>query len=109
MRVQKFLKKAEKWAALSSDYLIADSRGIQEYLLNKYQKNSFFIPYGAELIDGVSEELLNTRQLKKYSYNLCIARMEPENNIETIIKGHLLAGVSLPLIISGGLDNNFGS
>lgn len=107
--VQKFLQKAEKWAALSSDYLIADSKGIQEYLLEKYQKDSFFIPYGAELATQVDGALLEKRQLKKYRYNLLIARMEPENNIETIIKGHLLSGQALPLLIIGGYNSSFGS
>jgi len=37
--VQRFLKKAEKWAALSSDHLIADSIGIQTYLLEKYKND----------------------------------------------------------------------
>jgi hypothetical protein len=106
--VQKFLQKAEKWAALHSDYLIADSKGIQEYLLQKYHRDSFFIPYGAELVTQVDESLLAKKNLKKDSYNLLIARMEPENNIEIIIKGHLLANSMLPLIIIGSYANRFG-
>ena len=34
--------------------------------------------------------------------------MEPENNIETIIKGCLLAKKPLPLLIIGGYTNSFG-
>jgi hypothetical protein len=107
--VRKFLKRAEKWAVFSSHYLIADSKGIQEYLLNKYRKKSFFIPYGAELITSSNEELLAGKNLIKYNYNLLIARMEPENNIETIIKGHLLAKHPFPLVIVGGYNNRFGA
>jgi hypothetical protein len=35
--------------------------------------------------------------------------MEPENNIEIIIKGHLLANYSFPLVIIGGCNNRFGA
>src|SRR5215467_1651561 len=41
--VRAFLKRAEKWAVRSSDRLIADSKGIQEYLLDKYNKHATFI------------------------------------------------------------------
>jgi glycosyltransferase involved in cell wall biosynthesis len=92
--VRKFLKRAEKWAVFSSHYLIADSKGIQDYLLKKYKMTSFFIPYGAEIVTNANEGLLHQNNLVKYNYNLLIARMEPENNIETIIKGHLLANYS---------------
>ena len=108
-QVQKFLQKAEKWAAVSSHYLIADSKGIQEYLLEKYDRKSFYIPYGAELIGSKDENMLASKKLTKYGYNLLIARMEPENNIETIIKGHLFANASAPLIIIGGYNNAFGA
>jgi glycosyltransferase involved in cell wall biosynthesis len=107
--VRKFLKRAEKWAVFSSHYLIADSKGIQEYLLQKYHRDSFFIPYGAELVTQVDESLLAKKNLKKETYNLLIARMEPENNIETIIKGHLLTNSLLPLIIIGSYTNRFGT
>jgi hypothetical protein len=107
--VRKFLKRAEKWAVFSSHYLIADSKGIQDYLLKKYKMTSFFIPYGAEIVTNANEGLLHQNNLVKYNYNLLIARMEPENNIETIIKGHLLANYSFPLVIVGGYSNRFGA
>jgi glycosyltransferase involved in cell wall biosynthesis len=108
-QVQKFLQKAEKWAAISSDFLIADSIGIQEYLLQKYRRNSFFIPYGAEIVNSVDKSLLIKKGITYPAYNLLIARMEPENNIEVIIQGHLLANTAMPLIIVGSYKNSFGS
>jgi glycosyltransferase involved in cell wall biosynthesis len=107
--VQQFLKKAEKWAALKSDYLIADSKGIQEYLLKKYNRESAFIAYGAELVVHTDENVVIEKGLKKYEYDLLIARMEPENNIETIIQGHIMANSSKPLIIIGNYKNAYGS
>ena len=50
--VQKFLKYAEKLAVKSSDYLISDSIGIQDYLKEKYKVNSEYIAYGAEVFQN---------------------------------------------------------
>lgn len=107
-KVQLFLKQAEKWAALYSDYLIADSKGIQAYLMEKYKKKSAFIAYGASLVTQTNEAFLEAKGLKKYAYNLLIARMEPENNIETIIKGHVMSTNVKPLIIIGNYKNKYG-
>ena len=107
--VRQFLRMAEKWAALNSDFLIADSKGIQQYLLDKYHKPSTFIPYGAHLVTKTDESLLKEKNIEKHAYDLLIARMEPENNIETIIKGHLLSASTIPLLIIGNYKNKFGA
>mgnify|MGYP001550570049 CR=1 FL=1 len=107
--VQNFLRKAEKWAALHSDFLIADSKGIQEYLLRKYQKPSCFIAYGADLAKQIDESWLHQRQMAKFEYDLVIARLEPENNVETIIRGHLISGSKIPLVIIGGTNHKYGA
>ncbi len=108
-KVQGFLKKAEGWAALHSDYLIADSKSIQQYLLKRYKRPSFFITYGAKLVTEADESVLKVWGVEKFSYNLVIARMEPENNIETIILGHIQSHTTKPLIIIGAYDHHFGS
>lgn len=106
--VQSFLKKAEKWAALKSDALIADSKAIQAYLQKKYNKSSAFIAYGANPVEQVSADVPAKFGLAAYNYNLVIARMEPENNIEPIIRGHLAATVKTTLVIIGGYSNQYG-
>jgi hypothetical protein len=47
--------------------------------------------------------------LKSGGYFLLIARMEPENNIEMIIKAWLTAGKRKPLVLVGDAGNGFGS
>ena len=42
--VRKFLKYAEKLAVIYSDYLVADSIGIQNHLLREYKRESKYIP-----------------------------------------------------------------
>jgi len=107
--VQQYLRRAEKWAATSADFLIADSKGIQAYLLEKYNRKSDFIPYGATLFFDADESLLQHHQLEKYNYDMIVARMEPENNIESILDGYHRSATKKKLIIIGNHNNAFGS
>ena len=103
-----FLKRAEYWAARHGDLLIADSTGIRNYLLQKYQKQSVFIPYGAELFQDPAANMLEEWSLGPQQYGLVIARMEPENNVEMIIQGYLRSSQPWPLVIVGNTTNRFG-
>ena len=85
--VRRFLKKAEKWAVNSSNYLIADSQGIRKYLKEKYAKESEYIPYGAELFNDPDPEMIKKFGVEPLEYDMLIARLEPENSIEMILDG----------------------
>jgi glycosyltransferase involved in cell wall biosynthesis len=87
---QYFLTHAEKWGVRYSNYLIADSKGIQAYLLNKYDVNAVFIPYGADIYSPADNDdsVLQFYSLLSGEYDLLIARFEPENNIETVLKSY---------------------
>jgi glycosyltransferase involved in cell wall biosynthesis len=102
-----FLKRAESLAARKADHMVADSEGIREYLENKYKKKVSFIPYCAEIFNSPDESVLKQFQLNPFEFNLVVARMEPENNIDTIICGHL-ASEADKLVVIGNSDNNFG-
>ena len=108
-RTKSFLKHAEKWAIESSDFLVADSIGIQTYLTSAYGKKSVYIPYGCTPPTGFEEGHLHEYQLTPGTYNLLIARMEPENNIETIIRGYIDSGFREDLIVIGNHQNGFGT
>lgn len=108
-KAQKFLKIAEGWAAKHANLLVADSPGIQEYLKEEYNKDSDFIAYGADVFENPDATILQPFDIQPYMYDMLIARMEPENNIETIIKGHLQSGSAKPLIVVGNTSNEFGT
>lgn len=108
-KVQSFLKVAEKWAANNADVLVADSIGIQQHLKETYQKESTFIPYGATVFNQPDDSVLASYALQPYDYHLLIARMEPENNIELIIKGVIAAKSAKKLMIIGNPTNSFGA
>src|SRR5690606_7456246 len=99
--VRKFLKFAEKLAVKHSDYLIADSIGISDFLNNKYNKPSKFIAYGAEVFNSPDFSVLASYKIEPYAYDLLIARMETDNNIETIIKRYIKKPSGRKLVIIG--------
>jgi len=107
-RVQNFLKYAEKLAVKYSHHLIADSVGIQSYLRHKYAKPSLFIPYGADLFNEPDINYLSTYRVLPFQYNMLIARMEPENNIEMILDGVVEARNEHPFLVVGKTDTPYG-
>lgn len=107
-KVQLFLKKAEKWAVKNSDHLVADSIGIQEYLKGKYDVDSTYIPYGAEEVVDQDESLIKKYDVETGNYYLLIARMEPENNVETILKAYTRSEREKPFLVVGKTENTFG-
>ncbi|MCP4437941.1 MAG: glycosyltransferase family 1 protein [Aureispira sp.] len=106
-KVQYFLKKAEGWAVKASDYLIADSVAIADYLLEVYNTPSAFIPYGAKVLENPDFSKLDIPNLEPFNYHILVARLEPENNIEIAIQG-VLASDRQPLLIVGSYENSYG-
>ncbi|WP_405294415.1 DUF1972 domain-containing protein [Algibacter sp. Ld11] len=109
-KVQRFLLYAEKLAIKSSDYLVSDSIGIQEYIKSKYEKKSKYIAYGADVFLTPNKDVLNKYDVKNHEYNMLIARLEPENNIEIILDGVNESSEQTPFLVIGKHDvNKFGT
>lgn len=108
-KVQHFLQWAEKRAVETSDYLVADSLGIQTYLKKKYTVNAVYIPYGAHLFITPDEQILQHYQVKEYNYFMLIARLVPENNIEPILKGFADASSTAPFLVVGDHTTKYGT
>ena len=106
--VQRFLLFAESLAVNYSDALIADSIGIQSYLKNKYSVESKYIPYGANLSNEENQSILLELSLRKGEYNLLIARIEPENSIETILQGFVDSDTRRSFLVIGNTENKYG-
>lgn len=88
--IRKFLKYSEALAVKHADVIVADNKGIQDYVREEYGKESALIEYGGDhVICEVGEEekeVLDRFQLKKGGYSLALCRIEPENNVEMILK-----------------------
>ena len=106
--VRAFIKKAEYLGTVFSDYWISDSLGIQDYLLKEYNVSSTYIPYGAFPFETPDPEILLNYDLKQYGYNMLIARLEPENNVDTILEGVSKSASKLPFLVVGKHATTYG-
>lgn len=107
-KVQRFLLYAEKLGVKYSHHLIADSIGIQKYLEEKYNKEAIYIPYGATVFNKPDQGVLEEYGLKPYAYDMLIARLEPENNIEAILQGFSDSTSDRFFLVVGNHNTSFG-
>jgi glycosyltransferase involved in cell wall biosynthesis len=109
--VKFLLKINEKMGTFWADRIVADSKGIKDYYDKKYDIESSFIAYGAAEIPPVIWDNEKLPDVLKHgikinpAYWLLVARLEPENNIHTIIEGYLRSNAEKPLIIVGNFDS----
>lgn len=106
--VQQFLKFAERLAAVTSDYLVADSLGIQKFLKNRYKKESTYIAYGAHPFDNPNETFLQEYKVEKGNFNMIMARFEPENNLDMVLEGVALQNDKTPILVIGKHETKYG-
>lgn len=108
-KVQIALQFAERWAIKKSDFLIADSIGIQKYIKGKYIKDSIYIAYGANNFDNPNPEILKEYHVEEEKYNMILARFEPENNIDMVLEGVTMAEDKMPILVIGNHNNKYGT
>lgn len=106
---QRLIESFEKIAVQKSPYLIADNTGIQEYLKKKYNAESFYLPYGADVIEHFDPAQLKQYDLLPHQYFILIARLEPENNVETIISACQSLSNEIPLLVIGNHNTPYGN
>ena len=108
--VQQFLKFAERLAAMSSDYLVSDSLGIEKFLKQRYKKESTYIAYGAYPFECPNENILKEYDVEKEHYNMIMARFEPENNLDMVLEGvSLNKEDSTPILVVGNHMTKYGN
>ncbi len=104
-RIQRLIKKSERTAVKFSHGLICDHPLIQQYFIKEYSIEPVYIPYGADTVAGVESDVLDSFDAEMEDYFLVIARLEPENNIHTVIEGFHNSGTTHKLLIIGNIIN----
>lgn len=109
-KLERFLlKRLEHLATKSANYLICDSKAVQDYYDRRYSARTKFIPHISPLIDYANPSLLNMFGLASQSYYLAVARLDPENNVDMIIDGFVMSNTSRKLVVVGYVaDKKFG-
>lgn len=82
-----WLRQSERWAAVSADVVIADSRVIAKRYRQELAREAIYLPYGANIDVGPA----GTATLKRFGltpqrYILFVGRLVPENRAELLIE-----------------------
>jgi len=98
-------------ASKFSDWVVCDSKAIEEYIQKSYRcKHTKVAEYGAyrnEFMDvtGLTQNVLSEYMLKPNGYHLVVSRLEPENNVDVILSGYLKRDRKLPIVVIGNLND----
>jgi glycosyltransferase involved in cell wall biosynthesis len=95
-----YYRAAESLAVRWSDVLIADAQGIADYYLDTFDAPTTLLTYGAPLVDPGSD-LLAGIGLEPGGYHLVVARFEPENHVDVIVRGYSAGEATKPLVVVG--------
>lgn len=93
----------ERLAVRWADELIADAAGIQDYYRDRYGAQSRFLAYGSPVVAEADPTRLGELDLKPGGYHLVVARLEPENHVDVIVRGYLRSNATLPLVVVGSV------
>jgi glycosyltransferase involved in cell wall biosynthesis len=98
---RRYYRVAESLAVRWSDALIADAPGIQTYYEREFGVSTDLIAYGAPSISPRDLDLLTTLDLRPRRYHLVVARFEPENHVDIIVRGYCASSATDPLVVVG--------
>lgn len=107
-----FLKFSEKQAIRFADIIIADNKGIQDYVKTEYGRDSVLIAYGGDHVISKIDLSFEQRVLNSYSmmsneYAITVCRIEPENNCHIILEAFSKSTQKL-LFIGNWNRNDYG-
>ncbi len=82
---RRFLRWSEAMAVRHADVIIADNKGIKDYVADTYHRRAVVIAYGGDhavrdVPTDKQREILDRYGLEKGRYAVSVCRIEPENN-----------------------------
>ena len=105
---QKLMKMFERVTVKRCKHLVSDNLGVQSYFRAAYNKNSYFLAYGADVVKEIDRSLLKKYGREENAFYLLIARLEPENNIDEILSAHQGSNTPYPLLVIGNHETKYG-
>ena len=98
-----YIMLGEKCAARFADEIIVLSKGVQQYFLDTYGRETKFIPNGVSKPEmREAEEITAKYGLKKDDYILYLGRLVPEKGITYLIEAFRQVETEKKLVIAGG-------
>lgn len=114
--VRKYWKISESLMVKNADLLICDSVNIEKYIkesYSKYNPNTTFIAYGADLSksvladdDNKLNEWYKEKGIQAHEYYLVVGRFVPENNYKTMISEFMKSKSKKDLVLITNVEKN---
>ena len=103
------LRHSEQAAVKNADVVVADNKGISDYVSETYGKPSVVIAYGGdnavrEVEQERQEEILRHFGVEHDNYAVTVCRIEPENNTHIVLEAFRHTG--WPLVYIGNWDHS---
>ena len=92
-----FIRMCEYLAVYSGCTLVSDHKAVAQYYKDVYKRNTIYLPFAVSLTFDYDDSCMEEYGIIAGTYALVIARAEPENNLEMIIRACLCA--SFPLVL----------
>lgn len=84
--------------------LVSDSFELKKYYIENFNKETVFLTNGGEIVETRNPEIVKEYDLEPGGYCLVACRMEPENNIDIIIREYCRTSIPKKLVIAGGAN-----
>lgn len=81
--------------------LVSDAGKIQAYYRERWNADSTMIPYGANTSQPEGVSALESYEIEPRRYVLAVARLEPENNVDLIVRAFSHVRTDMRLVIVG--------
>ena len=114
--VREYWKISEGGMVKNADLLICDSKNIEKYIhqeYDKYNPKTTFIAYGADITkspltyeDKKVQDWYKAKEVMPNGYYLIVGRFVPENNYETMIREFMASKTKKDLVIITNVEKN---
>lgn len=114
--VREYWKISEGGMVKNADLLICDSKNIEKYIhqeYDKYNPKTTFIAYGADITkspltyeDEKVQNWYKAKEVTPNEYYLIVGRFVPENNYETMIREFMASKTKKDLVIITNVEKN---
>lgn len=107
--IRKFLRLSERMAIRYADVIIADNKGIKDYVTGTYGKSSELIAYGGDhslrcITADFEKDILKKYGSSEGMYAIAVCRIEPENNSRLVLEA--FSRTDFPLLYIGNWNHS---
>jgi len=96
-----YYRMAESLAVRWGDALIADAEGISDYYRDEFGASTTGLSYGAPVLRDLPTDRLHQLDLEPGGFHVVVARFEPENHVDLVVRAVRASNALLPVVVVG--------